>query len=1244
MPASARRRARRAPSEWDDVDRRAALGKVIKRRAAVAWWLGIVMAVGFAAFVTPAITAERWLLGFHAGTATEPGSVTEHHAAPFTVRAPMFAGYGHVRIGDQADGRIGGGIVVARGEIASGDEATLADAIARAMPRGPALYIAYFALIFVLAALFTHHMRRSNKGRLVRVQVVSLVVLAVLAVAVKIAMLSTALSTLVVPVAMLAMIPTMVLDRTVGLATGVLSALVVSLLAPFDVGLSILLLVQAATAGLVVAERPKQRWLAALTAGLVTTACTSATYLVLTYLTTGHAPELRDPLHSPWIAAAIGPALAAILAVPVIPLYQLLVGEITQGKLFALEDLSHPLLRQIAENSPGTWQHSLMMANMAEIAANAVGANGRLVRVGAYFHDLGKSLSPKYFIENLEAQETSPHDQLPPEVSCDAIFAHVTEGIVSARKAGLHERIVDFMHMHHGNGVLEYFWERCREQGNPHGFTIEDFRYPGHPPQSRETAILAICDAVEAASRTLKKPDAAAIDSLVQRIVYGKLHLGQLDESGLSMSDLRRISDSLRETIRHANHGRIEYPWQKAGQDASASVMSYSSTSPSPRLDSLDHKPSRNPTVPPAVLPPDTNEAALAATADVKNSASDQRVPTNHSAPPSEEPSTAAKIRAGTARNANPSTPPPLAADGSAARTSPTPTRAAPITITGRAPGPLAPTPEPSAGHNKQPPPAASSFDMELPSAVNSFEPPPAADSFDHEPPPAADSFDHEPPPAVDSFENDPNSAVHKNAARLPPAQPHRPPTAPVPLTNRRAASEVARTAGPPPPDDLDNAITNPPPLRRGPSGHPFAPSEPVQLAAALASTVARVTPAPSGTPRPPDNAAPQDTRHADVDSAAANQAAPSSPPRRSASPSSPPRPGTPPASFDSPAPNQTLLGSPAPSPQPPRTTGLADDDRQARPLETLRGHGAAEVPVPGRRGRSASDPPTPRAVAPASDTSPTTLPGISASEARPVASPSTPPLDTSPTTLPGVSASEMRPAAPSSPPLEASPTTLPGVSASEVRPISRLAALLLEDEARVTVARAATKPRGEGEARAAAKRPAPNLDLDAGVTEPSMPILAIGDDVRVDLQVPPAPPETGQVERKAGWASGLAARIDAALDTDEWGTETPIVPPTKAELRALLGQPDPTRPQPVDEIALLQRRAAQLASEHGDAPAGGAEELPREVDAEPSRRGPYPTTEVDPDDIEAAIEIAPPVRRPPNAKAIGVAKPKKSE
>jgi len=603
---------------------RAALAKAIPPRRRAGAWLGLALAIVFALGLLPVITAERWL-GAHP-TAGEP--------SPITVRVPLLAGF------DTQVRHVGGGVVIGRGELATPAKVAEVDDLADAMPRGPLLLGSVLLLIGVLAAIFTHHSRRSTYGRLLRVQLASLGLIAVVAIAVKALLLTTPVSILVVPVALFALVPTLCLDRIVGLATGVLAALVLATLAPFDLGVAILLLVQVAVAGLVVAERPKKRWPAALAAGAASTVCTAVTFPVLHYLTTGHLPASDvSTWQAPWLAAALGPALATVLAVPLVPLYQLLVGEITQGRLVELEDLSNPLLVQIATRSPGTWQHSLAMANLAEIAANAIGANGRLVRVGAYYHDLGKSLQPKYFIENLEPGETSPHDQLPPEVSCDAIFAHVTEGLAAARRAGLHERIVDFMHMHHGNGVLEYFWARCREQGNPNQLTVENFRYPGVPPHSRETAILAICDAVEAASRTLKKPDPAAIDSLVQRIVYGKLHLGQLDDSGLSMGELRRIADSLRETIRHANHGRIEYPWQKEAAAAAAAAAPPPSerlTQTGPRLDSLD-RPAR----PDVVAPPrPTTEAAAAvdgvplAISGATTGSVAARRPTRGSAPP----------------------------------------------------------------------------------------------------------------------------------------------------------------------------------------------------------------------------------------------------------------------------------------------------------------------------------------------------------------------------------------------------------------------------------------------------------------------------------------------------------------------------------------------------------------------------------------------------------------------------------
>jgi putative nucleotidyltransferase with HDIG domain len=965
------------------------LAKVIPRRPRVSWWLGVLFALGFAFVVTPTLTADRWMAALGAGV------IKDKQVASLTIRVPAISGYT-----TPDGGHIGnGGVLIARGEEANADDEHNAARIQEAAPRGALPYVALFLLTLVLAAIFTHHMRRSTRGRLVRVQIVSLVAIAILAIAVKVMLLMTSLSVLIVPVALFAMIPTLALDRVVGLATGILGALTVALLGPFDVGVAIILLVQAAVAGLVVAEQPKDRFRAVLTAGAVTTLFTAATYVLLTYLTTGRLPALRDPLHAAWFAAAVGPAIATVLAVPLLPLYQMLVGEITRGKLIELEDLSNPLLRQIAQKAPGTWQHSLMMANMAEIAANAIGANGRFVRVGAYYHDLGKSLQPKYFIENLDPGETSPHDQLPPEVSCDAIFAHVTEGIVAARKAGLHERIVDFMHMHHGNGVLEYFWGKTKEIGNPRGLSIEQFRYPGHPPQSRETAILAICDAVEAASRTLKKPDAQSIDSLVQRIVYGKLHLGQLDESGLSMSDLRRISDSLKETIRHANHGRIEYPWQKAQQDASASKDAEPLVQTNPRLDSLDRSPAQRDTsvksgpASASISGQTTAEVGLAETKPVKPEKKDVVDPILATAPVS--------------RVTKPGTVPPPVPERSKPPSSP------PIELVQR--------------RTPTKPPPVKADEVALADIAKSVRKGPT------QPPPdgiiTSATFGEAAP------------AARKRAATLPPTLIRRAPTVPPPAAPGRRSSPTIppipglehRTAGPPSPVDLENAVTNPPPLRMG-------------------SPISRLPPfiveeRPTATP------------HEDV---------------------------TMPA-------------------------------MKLEPRDLF--------------DRAATD-----------DESRRTMPNIPSPDDAASTAPSFPRIEEAARTEPSMPRFEL--------PIAAPPPSFPGV-------------------------------------------------------------------------IPPPPPAKLKTP-------GLAQRIDAKLDGDEWSTETPIKAPTAAELRALLGQPDVTKQQSIAELERLsaESRAREQAEE----------------DARPeilSRRHPMPTSEVDEDDIEAAMEVLPPARRP---NAIAVAKQKKSE
>ena len=1097
---------------------RAELAKQIPRRPRVTGLLGAVFAVVFAILVVPAITAERWLPAIVGDL--EPGL-----PAPLTVRVPPFAG------ADTADAHVGGGgIVIARGELPDPGQLDDARAVARAQPPGAVPYIAFLALLVVFGAIFAHHMRRSTLGRLVRVQLVSLVAIALFAWLVKTFLLGTALSVLVAPVAVFALVPTMVLDRIVGLATGVLAALIVALLGPFDVGVAILMLVQAATAGLVVAERPKDRWRSVLVAGVVTTFLTAATYVLLTYLTTGAVPAFGEPLHSPWLAAAIGPAIAMVIAVPLIPIYQLLVGEITHGKLVALEDLSNPLLRQIAERAPGTWQHSLMMANMAEIAANTIGANGRLVRVGAYYHDLGKSLQPKYFIENLDAGETSPHDRLPPEVSCDAIFAHVTEGIVTARKAGLHERIVDFMHMHHGNGVLEYFWGKTREQGNPRGFSIEQFRYPGHPPQSRETAILAICDAVEAASRTLKKPDAASIDMLVQRIVYGKLHLGQLDESGLSMSELRRVSDSLKETIRHANHGRIEYPWQKAQQDASAATAE---TGTQPRLDSLDRRPAAGRDSRPKVAPERvservsdrpsgrvTDEVALAETAprrkhpqtrpddqpipgkeeiielvkSASRSSFDEKVPTGELAIIETAPHDSKRDVVNQTRRGHDSAAPAEAvrvrrgsgeARGDRASASDAGLAA---DLRGGRPSHTPGDPRAQRASDSGAPMASGELQREAksdtPSAREDVKRAIARtrDPGDGTAPPPfgvrssapASLFGASPSSSDDVSDtaDTPPPMARNRAATLPPTPSRRAPTVPPPMLGAsgppRALGTQPRTAGPPTPVDLDHAVTNPPPLRRGPSASNAPPS--TRLPGLILESLAR------------------------ADAAADEEETRVTAPRAATSP--------------------------------------VEDAHEIAPM------------------RSDTSPP------------PTTVRGPAMAMPRP-------------TPRPGAS--------------DAPKTTTPK-SAEDIPTRPRLGPRIIEDPSR---------------------------------TEPSLP----------KFEMPPSNPAITLPGNGPNWSAGLAERVDAALDSpDEWSKETPVVAPTKAELRALLGMPDPTRKQSLDELEALHR----ATTEARDGEDGDGEIL--------QRRPKGPTEEVNPDDIESAVEVAPRARqRAPSAIAVAK-KPKKPE
>src|SRR6185295_11906135 len=239
-----------------------------------------------------------------------------------------------------------------------------------------------------------------------------------------------------------------------------------------------------------------------------------------------------------------------------------LLGAVSRDKLLDLTDLEQPLLKKMAGEAPGSWEHSRAMANLAEAAASAIGADALLTRVGAYYHDLGKTTQSKYFVENLGHGERSPHDDLEPDVSADAIMAHVVVGAKILRDGGIPEPVVEFAYTHHGTQVVEYFWHKCQNGGNPKGLTEEHFRYPGMKPPTKETAILMLVDSIEAASRTIDPPERDKFEEMIQRIVFTKLRAGQLDDSGLTLADLRVLVMRMSDTLVNMFHHRIRYPWQ----------------------------------------------------------------------------------------------------------------------------------------------------------------------------------------------------------------------------------------------------------------------------------------------------------------------------------------------------------------------------------------------------------------------------------------------------------------------------------------------------------------------------------------------------------------------------------------------------------------------------------------------------------------------------------------------------------
>jgi len=260
---------------------------------------------------------------------------------------------------------------------------------------------------------------------------------------------------------------------------------------------------------------------------------------------------------------------AALLTLLLLPVCESLSGLTSNMTLLELSDLGHPLLQRLAFEAPGTYHHSLTLANLAAAAADAIGANSVLARVGAYFHDIGKVTKPGYFTENIRTGD-NPHDELTPSMSALLVMAHIKEGVTLAMLHKLPRPVIDIIQQHHGTGLVIYFHHKAERQSGAEpksaagrGHTTVDessYRYPGPKPTSRESAIIMLADSVEAASRSLEKPTPTHIVELVDRLVDAKINDRQLDACEMTLAELCRVKRSFVFSLSNILHTRIAYP------------------------------------------------------------------------------------------------------------------------------------------------------------------------------------------------------------------------------------------------------------------------------------------------------------------------------------------------------------------------------------------------------------------------------------------------------------------------------------------------------------------------------------------------------------------------------------------------------------------------------------------------------------------------------------------------------------
>ncbi|MDR2807826.1 MAG: HDIG domain-containing protein [Spirochaetaceae bacterium] len=360
-------------------------------------------------------------------------------------------------------------------------------------------------------------------------------------------------SSIIIPTALAVMLPSILIDGQTALALALLLPLSAFLAGSFDLPSYIFALISGVVAS--VALRTIKNRMDLLKAGLLI-ACANMVVMIAILLETKQQMDFY-PLALSW--AALNGIACGMLVLGFLPPLERALNAVTVFRLVELSDLNAPILKQLFSVAPGTYSHSLMVANLAETACQDIGANPLLARVGAYYHDIGKMKQPQYFVENQSGY--NPHNDIPARLSATIIRSHVKFGVEKALALKLPQEVVAIISEHHGNSVIAWFYNKALEQDS--NVSAKDFSYPGNPPHTRESAVVMLADVSEAAVRTLEKPNAAKIEKFVQDLITGKVSHGQLAQSELTFQDLETIKKAFVKVLTGYYHSRIEYPKAK---------------------------------------------------------------------------------------------------------------------------------------------------------------------------------------------------------------------------------------------------------------------------------------------------------------------------------------------------------------------------------------------------------------------------------------------------------------------------------------------------------------------------------------------------------------------------------------------------------------------------------------------------------------------------------------------------------